>query len=111
MPAGLCDSAGEDLADAAKRELFEETGYKAKSMIKIFEATSDMSLTNLDIVYFFAPDVEYLGGNKVDLAEEIEVMKIPVEKMVDIALNPPEGVKIGYDFLALLPILEHKNLI
>lgn len=111
MPAGLCDSESEDLATAAKRELFEETGYQANEITKIYEATSDMSLTNLDVVYFFAPNVQYVGNNQGETAEEIEVLKIPLTQMVSVALNPPEGVKISYDFLALLPIIQEKKLI
>ncbi len=70
-----------------------------------------MSLIDEEIIYFFAPDVEFIGKTNTDDAEEIEVIKVPIQKLVDIALNPPSGVKIAFDLLPLLPVLQKKNLI
>lgn len=110
-PAGLCDKEGESDVETARRELLEETGYKADKLIKIFTSTGDMALNDSELVYFFAPDVEYTGQANNDDAEEIEVIKVPVEKLVDTALNPPPDTKIAFDLLSILPILEKKGLI
>lgn len=111
-PAGLCDKKGESDVNTARRELLEETGYKAKTMIKVFETTGNMALTNTKLIYFFAPDVEFVGvPENRDDAEEIEVIMVPLEKLIDFALNPPKDTLIAYDLLSVVPILQKKGLI
>lgn len=111
-PAGLCDKEGESDEEAARRELLEETGYKAKKMIKVFETTGNMALTNTRLIYFFAPDVEFVGmSEQGDDAEEIEVIKVPVQKLVDIAMSPPDNTEISYDLLSVVPVLQKKGFI
>lgn len=110
-PAGICDKEGESDEETAQRELLEETGYKAEKIIKVFTCTGDMSLSDMELVYFFAPDVEYTGQKDHDDAEEIELVTMPIDKLVDIAINPPPETKIAFDLLSILPILEKKGLI
>lgn len=111
LPAGLTDKAGELEIEAAKRELFEETGYKAKEMIEIFSSVGAPGLTNSEYVYFFAPDVEFVGKNQSDDEEEIEVFTVPLEKLVDFLLKPRQDIKIDDKILNVLPILQKKRLI
>lgn len=110
-PAGICDKEGESDEETARRELLEETGYKAEKLVKVFTCTDNMALTDMELVYFFAPDVEFSGGQATDDAEEIEVVKVPLEKLIDTALNPPANTKIAFDLLSILPILQKKGLI
>jgi len=111
-PAGLCDKEGESDEEAARRELLEETGYKADKMIKVFETTGNMALTNTRLIYFFAPDVEFVGVPLTrDDAEEIEVIKVPIKKLIDVAMNPPDNTEIAYDLLSVVPVLQKKGLI
>ena len=111
LPAGLCDKENETEGEVAKRELLEETGYEAKKLIRVFCSTGDMALTDTEMVYFFAPDVEFIGNGNRDDSEEIEVVKVPLEKLVDTALNPPQGIKISFDLLSVLPVLRKKGLV
>lgn len=111
LPAGLCDKENETEEEVAKRELLEETGYEAKKLVRVFCSTGDMALTDTEIVYFFAPDVEFIGNMNKDDSEEIEVVKVPLEKLVDTALNPPQGIKISFDLLSVLPVLRKKGLV
>jgi len=111
LPAGLCDKQGETEKQTAKRELREETGYEAKEIFPIFKTTGDMSLTDMDLIYFFAPDIEFKGKTATDDAEDIEVVKVPVDKLVDTALNPPKGLKICFTLLSSVPVLRSKGLI
>ncbi len=111
LPAGLCDKENETEKEVAKRELLEETGYEAKKLIHVFDSTGDMALKNTEIVYFFAPDVQFIGNENRDDSEQMEEVKIPLEKLVDIALNPPQGIKISFDLLSVLPVLRKKGLV
>lgn len=82
--AGLLDK--DNAEDCIKRETEEETGYKIKSVKKIFEAyMSPGSVT--EILYFFT--AEYSADMKVNDGggceteqENIEVMEIPFVKAV-----------------------------
>lgn len=112
LPAGLTDRKGESERKTAKRELLEETGFKAKKMIPIISSIGgDSSLANSEMIYFFAPDVKFVGGKGNDEGEEIEVLKVPVRGLVDFILNPPQKTKIDSKILAILPILKKKKLI
>lgn len=86
--AGLLDK--DNAEDCIKRETEEETGYKIKSVKKIFEAyMSPGSVT--EILYFFVAEYSAEmkvseGGGQEDEQENIEVMEIPFAealKMVD----------------------------
>lgn len=80
--AGLLDKDNPE--DCIKRETEEETGYKIKVPVKIFEAyMSPGSVT--EILFFFI--AEYNAGMKVHSGggieheqEDIEVLEIPFEK-------------------------------
>lgn len=77
--AGLLDR--DNAEDCIKRETEEETGYKLKSVKKIFEAyMSPGSVT--EILYFFvaeyAEDMKVSGGGGCESEQEnIEVLEIP----------------------------------
>lgn len=80
--AGLLDK--DNAEDCIKRETEEETGYKIKSVKKIFEAyMSPGSVT--EILYFFSAEytadmkVSEGGGCEVE-QENIEVMEVPFQK-------------------------------
>lgn len=86
--AGLLDK--DNAEDCIKRETEEETGYKIKSVTKIFEAyMSPGSVT--EMLYFFVAEYSAEmkvseGGGHQDEQENIEVMEIPFTealKMVD----------------------------
>ncbi|MDO8486564.1 MAG: NUDIX hydrolase [Candidatus Staskawiczbacteria bacterium] len=111
LPAGVTDKEGESEEEAAKRELFEETGYVAKEMIEVFTSVGSPGLTNSEYVYFFAKDVEFVGKQTADDEEEIEVFTVPLEKLVDFVLEPKQDIKIDDKILNVLPVLKHKQLI
>ena len=82
--AGLLDK--DNAEDCIKRETEEETGYKIKSVRKIFEAyMSPGSVT--EILYFFvaeyADDMKVGDGGGCDTEQEnIEVMEIPFSEAI-----------------------------
>ena len=111
LPAGLTDKKGESYELAARRELLEETGYHAPEMIKIIEGPFNAGMTADKAVVYFAPDVEYKQRQKLDDSEEIEVIKIPLKKIVNFITYPPKGVLIDLKILGYIPILKKRALI
>jgi len=111
LPAGAADIKTETAAEAAKRELLEETGFLAKKIIPILSAVSLPGLVNLELIYFFAPDVEFVGQQKCDDEEEIEVIKVPLNNLVDFVIEQSKISKVEDDILNILPILQKKKLI
>jgi len=82
LPAGLAgDDAGtlgEALANAATRELLEETGYEAATMEYLTEGASSAGLTNETIALFRARGLKRVAAGGGDDQEEIVVHEIPL---------------------------------
>ena len=110
LPMGLCDQKGEKEIEAARRELLEETGYEAKKLIPILRGKVSSGITEI-ASFYFAENVELVAKPSTDPAEEIEVIKIPLNKLVDFVLNPPKNAEIDVLILSILPILKKKKLI
>ncbi len=111
FPAGLTDVEGESEEETAKRELLEETGYMAGELIPIMPAPECPSLTPTQVNHFFAPNVEYVGKEKEDITEEIEVIKVPIQQVAEFLLNLPEDTELDLMVPGILWILEKKKLI
>jgi len=113
LPAGLSDNKEEGLEEVAYRELLEETGYKAVKLLPIQQGPFNSGTTKDEIVVFYAPNVEFVGFDAIesDDCEEIEVMKIPIDKLVDFCTTKHQDFKVDIKILATLKILEEKKLI
>ncbi|OHA09601.1 MAG: hypothetical protein A3H69_00910 [Candidatus Sungbacteria bacterium RIFCSPLOWO2_02_FULL_47_9] len=110
-PAGLCDKLGETYEDAARRELLEETGYRAKRLIKINEGPFNSGMSKDQAIIFFAEGAEKVAGQDLDDSEEIEVIKVPLENLVEFLTSLPEDTLADIKILGSLPILEARGLI
>ena len=113
LPAGLLDKPEESLEMAAKRELLEETGYKAGKLITFSRGYFNPGITNNEIIFLFAPDVTFVGFNGVfsDDSEEIEVVKVPLKELVDFCLKKHKNFVVDLKILNALKILEEKKII
>jgi len=111
LPAGLTDRAEESEEDAARRELLEETGYLAKELIPIKVTPECSVLTPSQVRHFLAPNVEYVGNQKPDDAEIIEVLKIPIGELPDLLLNLPEDAALDLRVPGIIWVLEKMKLI
>lgn len=86
IPAGKFDYLGEDHCEAALRELREETGYTPGKLTDIGPlATSPALLT--EIIYIYLAEDMTQGEWDPDEDEFLEIVKIPLEDMVDMILN------------------------
>ena len=58
IPAGMLDVAGEEPADAARRELVEEVGYVAEDLVYLTDIITSPGVTDEVISLYLATDLE-----------------------------------------------------
>ncbi|MEM1058474.1 MAG: NUDIX hydrolase [Verrucomicrobiota bacterium] len=85
LPAGLSGDAeafkGEALEAAARRELEEETGYRARDWRFCVAGFSSAGLTNERVDFFLATGLEKVGDGGGDEHEEIAVHEVPLAEV------------------------------
>jgi len=111
FPAGLTDVPGETEEETARRELLEETGYRADKLIPVMAVPLAPALLPTGAMHFFAPDAVYTGTATNKDAEEIEVVKVPVDRVSEFLLNLPAGVELDLRVPGILWIMQNKKLI
>jgi len=93
---------GEDILDAAKRELLEETGYQAKEWV-LFDAVQPVSKIDWAVYTFIAKDLRKVGEQNLDGAEKIELKFLDWDEFINMATTDD---KFGDEFK--IKILEAK---
>lgn len=79
LVAGLAGDEGEEsLESAARRELLEETGFEAGTMVYLMEGPSSGGITTSRVSYFLARDVDRRHGGGGVAGEDITVHVVPV---------------------------------
>jgi len=111
FPAGLTDVQGESEEDTARRELLEETGYAAGQLVPLMLSPLSAALTSTRAMHFFAPDVEFVGKPVTRDIEEIEAVRVPVDRADDFMLNLPEGVELDLRVPGILWFMRQKGLL
>jgi ADP-ribose pyrophosphatase len=83
LPAGLVGDLdpGEDYATAATRELEEETGYRAKSMTRLFGGPPTAGLASEMIFFYRAESLQRIDAGGGDASESITVHEIPLREI------------------------------
>ena len=83
LPAGLvgdtCDKKDESLLSAAKRELFEETGYEAGSMCYLTEGPPSAGIVSEVVTFFKASKLKKVADGGGDDTEDITVHEVLIE--------------------------------
>ncbi len=87
LPAGVCDVEGEAIADAAARELLEETGYRCKEIHGLFSGTVSPGLTDEMYHAFLAVDLEKVHDGGGTGSEQIEVHMAPFHELTTFLLE------------------------
>ena len=82
LPAGLAgddkEHVDEDLADAARRELLEETGYEARSVERVAAGAASAGMTNEVMTLFRATGLKKTGSGEGDGTEDITLHEVPL---------------------------------
>ena len=76
----------EDMLKGAQRELLEETGIQANSWKELLRLHTSNSVTDELAVTFIAEDL-VMGSPQFDETEDLQIVKLPFQKVLDMALN------------------------
>jgi ADP-ribose pyrophosphatase len=112
LPAGLVgdDSAGEEAADAARRELEEETGYRAGSIEPVGEFHSSPGMVSESFTLFRARDLVRVGDGGGVAGEGITVHRVPRAGLrAFIAERRAAGLAIDVKLLLFLDLLGERG--
>ncbi len=87
LPAGLSgdgkDEDGESFEVAARRELFEETGYECGDMVPLMDGATSPGLTNETVVVYLAKSLRKTGPGGGEGSEDITVHEVPLDNVVE----------------------------
>jgi ADP-ribose pyrophosphatase len=72
IPAGLCDVAGEPPWETARRELFEEAGYRARDWRVLADYYTSPGFSTERLRVFLARDLEYVPETERNFVPEAE---------------------------------------
>jgi ADP-ribose pyrophosphatase len=82
LPAGLVgdsqDDQGETIETAARRELEEETGYKAWELRELTSGPPSAGMSSEVVTFLLATQLERKGAGGGDHSESIEVHEVPL---------------------------------
>lgn len=99
IPAGIVEE-GESPDYCAKREVLEETGYRATSLKKLSESYTSPGIVD-EKMHIFLAEVEKTGeGLSTDEDEKIQVIEISFDEAITMAKN--DLIKDSKTLLALL---------
>lgn len=77
---------GEDILEAAKRELLEESGYEAEEFI-LWEAEHPTSKIEWVVYTFIAKGLKKVSEPNLDAGEKIKLKMVTLDELIDLATN------------------------
>lgn len=83
VPAGKLDKPGEDPLDVARRELMEETGYRAERFTPLGSFHPCIGYSD-EIIYLYLAEGVTKGSEELDLEETefVEPFRVPFEEAI-----------------------------
>ena len=105
LPAGLVGdiAAGESVENSARRELEEETGYRAERIEDLGEFYSSPGMASESFTLVRATGLTKVGNGGGDGDENITVHRVPLAGIADyVAAKRAEGMAIDVKLLLLL---------
>ncbi len=87
IPGGVTEPSDSSLLEAAQRELLEETGYASQNWLATGSVCPNPGLQNNWMHCFLALDAEKVAEPRLDETEHIEVLLMPLEDMIQRAVN------------------------
>lgn len=104
LPAGLVGDNGdsdEEFETAARRELYEETGFKADSLEEILTSPSTAGMASEVLTFYFASGLQRTGPGGGDASEDISVHVVPIDSATTWLENrQSEGIMIDHKVYA-----------
>ena len=108
LPAGTLEP-GESPEACARRELTEETGYSAGTVIQIASYFTSPGYTSEQLTIFLAEDCEFAAGN-IDPDELIAVVPTPLSTIPAMIQPGPEQVQDAKTLIGLLLLCQLRGL-
>lgn len=108
FPGGVVDD-GENPLEGARRELAEETGYTASSLIEVGRFYPNPALQTNFMYGYLAFDAEKTDIQRLDDAEDIEVHLVPFDELI--AMTKRGEFLNGLQVAVLFHALAHMNRI
>ncbi|MEH1974510.1 MAG: NUDIX hydrolase [Nostoc sp.] len=83
LPSGAVEAEDVLPVEAAKRELLEESGYTSNHFIETGILSPNPANHNNLTHCFLATDVEHVADLKLDATEQIDVVLLPLQKVIE----------------------------
>lgn len=82
LPGGVVE-VGEDPAAGVVRELMEETGYSAGTLVEVGRIYPNPAIQQNTLYCYLATEAELTGIQHFDEAEDIEVHLVPLDDLIE----------------------------
>lgn len=83
FPGGVCDKEGESVEEAAKRELYEETGFVAGKMTNVGSFNPNPALFENTVTFCVAEELTPTETQHLDEDEVLKYIRVPVCEVIE----------------------------